>query len=460
MFDLIETDTPERPAIKQLRDGIYFDLPENIYHAQQRLSSSGIQDLLVSEGDFWARSWLNPANADKDKEPTKAQILGRAYHTARLEPDLLLQRFAQEFDAQDCPDGLTNDTEVRAALKLLQPQKDAIEGLLANDTAVKEALAAMGQPKAIAGEDAAARALRLRSLRPEVQIWSLIVADWEAINGPMTAPADESAATRAQRLIGLGYTGKIFAIERAAYEAQHAGKTFIAREYWAQVLADMELIKSNPEVRQYLIGGEPEVSILWTDQPSGLKMKARIDYLRPNEGNDFKTFENMMRKPLRRCLADAFRYNRYYIQSVVYHDAMEEIRAGLEVAGPATLAQVDLIEAIRANPIPMGIRYTFQQKGGVPNLLTMNVKLYHGMHPGTEAAAAGADPETLKMMRAKYGEPSLLHRRAQLDIASAKRKFAACFEIFADGEPWRTIEADTELTDDDFNQFWLDMRDV
>ena len=47
-----------------LEDGIYFDLDEDQYHAEERLSASGICNMLVSPPTFWANSWLNP---DKDE---------------------------------------------------------------------------------------------------------------------------------------------------------------------------------------------------------------------------------------------------------------------------------------------------------------------------------------------------------------------------------------------------------
>ena len=89
-----------------LPDGIYFNLDERVYHALPRLSASGINNLLVSPATFWNESWLNP---DKKDEDTPARILGRAYHTARLEPHKFDTQFVCELDKEDYADGLTTD---------------------------------------------------------------------------------------------------------------------------------------------------------------------------------------------------------------------------------------------------------------------------------------------------------------------------------------------------------------
>lgn len=50
-------------------DGIYFDLPEEEYHADPAIGSSGIKNLIVSPLKFWIKSAYNP---DKIEEEEKA----------------------------------------------------------------------------------------------------------------------------------------------------------------------------------------------------------------------------------------------------------------------------------------------------------------------------------------------------------------------------------------------------
>jgi len=86
-------------------DGIYFGLPAEIYHAVPRLSASGLQDLLISPATFWRGSWLDPDRPEGDEEATKAQILGKAYHTARLEPELFDSAYVRALEKSEFPEG-------------------------------------------------------------------------------------------------------------------------------------------------------------------------------------------------------------------------------------------------------------------------------------------------------------------------------------------------------------------
>lgn len=65
-----------------MKDGIYFNLPAEEYHAQKRLTSTGIRNLLISPTYFWFNSAFNPNKVDKK---TKALDEGTIYHKAILE---------------------------------------------------------------------------------------------------------------------------------------------------------------------------------------------------------------------------------------------------------------------------------------------------------------------------------------------------------------------------------------
>lgn len=140
-----------------MENGIYFNLSDEEYHQIERLSASGIKDLLISLPTFWARSWMNPQKTNDD---TPAKILGRAYHAAIFEPETVDQRFVRELNYDDFPDMLTTDS------------------------AVKDCLANLGEVKTRQGELALDRALRLQSLGFEKPIKSLVDADFqENLNG-------------------------------------------------------------------------------------------------------------------------------------------------------------------------------------------------------------------------------------------------------------------------------------
>ena len=65
-----------------MKDGIYFNLPAEEYHAQKRLTSTGIKNLLISPTCFWFNSAFNP---NRPKKTSKAMDEGTIYHKAILE---------------------------------------------------------------------------------------------------------------------------------------------------------------------------------------------------------------------------------------------------------------------------------------------------------------------------------------------------------------------------------------
>lgn len=410
-----------------LADGIYFGLAEEVYHALPRLSVSGMQKLLVSPATFWAGSWLNPKKAgtlaaalaasasnlalsvldalkalhpempepeaDDAEAATKAQLLGKAYHCARLEPEELDARFVRALDKGDMPKGsLFTGTDMGKALEELGEKKS---GSVAEQAARLEA----------AGFDRA-------------KVWHLQLADWE--------------------------------------EARN-GRTPIPAEYWEEIVADMELIRSTPEIAALLTGGAAEVSILWTDR-NGIPMKARLDYLRPTGWTDFKTFANPNGKHLEQCIADAFVFNRYHVQAAGYREAIEMIRTGaIEVQGDAEEWHREMIEAIGLHTAEPECHYVFQEKGGIPNLLAKLVR-FHELPEGREEEinALARTEDHARRARELMERRSLWLVRAEREVRKAKRLFRAYSEIYAAGEPWRPFNPVGELSDAAFRPAWLD----
>lgn len=372
-----------------LADGVYFNLKEKEYHALPRLSASGICNLLVSPATFWFESWLNPERQDDD---TPARVLGRAYHTGRLEPHRLDELFFPELNKEDY-DGLLTDTAIKAELKELdQPQTKAGEGVL----------------------------------------------------------------ERAHRLRAAGYEGKIWHLDLEEWENEKGDRTPIPAHFWNDIETDMNRLRQSPEIVELLTGGAAEVSILWTCEESGIKMKARLDYLKPNMIVDLKTFQNSARKRLDQAIADAFRYNRYYIQAAVYWHAVELIRAGKIGIVDATEDQAKLFEAIASNPRPLAVWYVFQEKGGVPNLVAYEIGMLN-VHASADFYEVGIDDATVRQrVRDSLAHKSALMMKAQVEIRQAKADFATYSEVYSEGEPWLPVTPLRALDDQSFNGFWLE----
>lgn len=380
--------------IDSIEDGVYFGLPDTVYHAVPRLSASGLQRLCVSPATFWRGSWLDPDRPELDEEETKAQQLGKAYHVARLEPERFHATYVRELDKADFP----------------------AKGFLSSDEKVKQELKARGLQQTVSGE---------------------------------------SMADRAERLLDDGFEGTCFTLEKARWEASVNGRVPIPAKYFDQIATDMERLRASDDIADLLSGGEAEVSIFWTDR-YGLKMKARVDYLTPGWWDDFKTFDNSRGKELEQALADAVRYNRYHVQAVTYRDAVEAIRlGGLQIKGEATEPQRSLVAGIQIRPDELACWYIFQEKGGVPNLLAMDFPFYT-VPLNTKLGHAGASEEAIARVEAGARVKSGLHIRAIQDIDKAKRDFVLYAEVYEPGQPWSPIEAVRRFSDQHFNRYWLE----
>jgi hypothetical protein len=65
--------------------------------------------------------------------------------------------------------------------------------------------------------------------------------------------------------------------------------------------------------------GKPEVSILWTDDETGVPMKARLDYLTDSRILDLKTFSNSQGSDIMRLVANHMIKYRYHVQAAIYN---------------------------------------------------------------------------------------------------------------------------------------------
>lgn len=376
-----------------LEDGIYFGLPQEEYHALQRLSGSGCQNLLVSPATFWADSWLNPARMEKEELEQKAEalILGSAYHSAKLEPEIFAYTYRRGLNLADFGDDmLTSHEQIKAKLKEL------------------------GHPQTVAGEKVLDAARRLRD---------------------------------------AGYTKPIkHLVEDEFARSIEEGEIVLHWRSYDQVVADAAAVRLNPEISQFLAEGASEVTILWTDD-KGVKWKARIDRLQVKRIVDLKTFENPRRKILEQVLYDAIAYNRLYIQAFVYWTACELIRASkLSIRKVQTKEQKALIEAIRQNPDPFEYWWVFQEKKGVPNVLARRLRMTEEPHPSHLVNAP--DEKSREELRRKMQSPSMIWSKAKLEVEHARNLFLQCAEIWPTG-PWGAMVPIADIDDEGFNSFWL-----
>jgi PDDEXK-like domain of unknown function (DUF3799) len=84
------------------RYGIYFNMPEDEYHADPAIGSTDLRRLLASGPDYW---WSSPLNPQREQRETPALAFGKAMHRFVLEGR---QAFASQFIRR--PDEVTRMT--------------------------------------------------------------------------------------------------------------------------------------------------------------------------------------------------------------------------------------------------------------------------------------------------------------------------------------------------------------
>lgn len=331
-------------------------------------------------------------NPDREEPDTEASIDGTAYHVALLEPERFAASYRPEPNPADYPEALMTASEVMATLKEL------------------------GEKQTVKGESSLDRARRLQALGFDRPIWACVMDDWQR------ADPDET-------MIGL------------------------PQKVLVQVARDVERIRKNPELLPFVTGGQSEVSVLWTGK-DGTRWKARIDYLKPGQVIDLKSFANPSRKNLERCITDAISYNRYYVQAVLYWQAAQAIRdLDLPVIAE-TAAQEDLVDAIREGTEPFEFWWIFQQKGGVPNALAR--KLRRNLMVHNDRVADAPDEDRRESLRKKLSRPpSRIFEKGTMELESCARLLRQCQEIWPSG-PWGSMVPVGEVDDESFSPYFLE----
>lgn len=350
-----------------LPDGIYFGLKEDDYHAEPRLSASGIKNLLVSPMDFWARCpWLNAAAKDDDDEPEWA-IKGRAYHARICEgKDVFYGRYVPEFQAPaDC---LKTADDLKAECRAME--------------------------------------LKLGGSKDEL----------------------------IERLLAAGCRKPLYDVLKDEYAETHKGKTFLRPDWIYDIELAAACIEKHPTLSKCFMGGFPEVAILWTadvekNDGSGeffqLKMKMKVDYLKPAAIVDLKSFANKMQKPLDRAVYFDMAAHRYHIQSTVYYDGLQAAKSliankcvrVLQGASPSDA----WLEAVAK--LDKQFVFVYQQKGPAP------------------VAAGYILPSHLGLISVG---------RAQ--VREAQQIFQACMDHYG-SSPWIMDRALQQIADTDIPQF-------
>lgn len=381
-----------RARIDAIVDGIYFDLPADIYHEVPRLSASGIKKLCVSPATFWRGSWLDPERPTLEENETDAKILGRAYHMARLEPHLFHDTFVRELDKAEMPKGsLLTGVEMSAKLEDI------------------------GLKKSGTNEEKAERLLDHGF--PAAKIWF---------------------------------------VQQQIWEAERRARTPIPAKYFDQMETDMKRIAGNGDIARLLSGGCAEVSIFWTDRHGiKMKARLdylHLDHwadLKTFANPNGKRLQKALADALQynRYDVQAVVY-RDAVEAVRV--------GGLQIIGDATDQQRQLVAQLQVKPHELACQYIFQEKGGVPNLLAREFPFYAVPYSTLFNEPFSKSEEHAERVREMTRHRTRLFVRAEREMIEAKKAFVLHSQVYQPGEPWFPLDATGEFTDDEFHPYWLE----
>lgn len=106
-------------------NGIYFNLSEDEYFNENRLSSTDIRNLLKSPTEYWLNSNFNPL---KEEKKSQVKFEGKLYHCLILEPENFDKKY------KIIPEGLTGNSKEAKMWRSIQGlNHDLVNNKLYND---------------------------------------------------------------------------------------------------------------------------------------------------------------------------------------------------------------------------------------------------------------------------------------------------------------------------------------
>ncbi|WP_445768857.1 PD-(D/E)XK nuclease-like domain-containing protein [Rheinheimera sp.] len=265
----------------ELVEGIYLDLPNEVYHGLNALSSSGLKTFVSCPARYF-REYLSGITRKRTLALTRTFDAGTYGHELCLEPAGFYDRYFREPIAADHPDALTTVEQIEAAL--LEAGLPAKEGkseklarLLRIDPSVDKTTIKtiadidneLTRLNASKTESKLDKAIRLVEKNPNAEVFDLIAEQTRHSHGPMELKPHPE-------------TGK----EVATY----GGKLPIDGVVWDDAHRVQKTVRKHKEANLYISNGLPEVAIIARCNITGMMLKVKFDWLRfDDDGIDLKT---------------------------------------------------------------------------------------------------------------------------------------------------------------------------
>lgn len=207
----------------------------------------------------------------------------------------------------------------------------------------------------------------------------------------------------------------IFDNLQTAYYEKNKGKIFLPADDFSKLAVMKKYLDVETQFMDYFQHGVPEVSFIFPCPVTGIKMKARLDYLTLHI-SDLKTFSKKSKKPIDGIVRDAFMYERYDIQFYVYSTARRIIFEGLKEKKWKAYGDHN----------PEWLQYLVEN---------YNDSFYFGYIESSR-------PYNVRILdveqwRKQDEEHNMLYEKAELSYEDAVNKFVHCMKTFGPDIPWR-----------------------
>ncbi|MDC9563424.1 MULTISPECIES: PD-(D/E)XK nuclease-like domain-containing protein [unclassified Pseudoalteromonas] len=223
----------------ELIEGIYINMPNDLYHSLPALSSSQLKEFKESPPHYFRR-YLSGIEVKRTLQTQRTLDAGTLGHELILEPEDFHNKYFRELLPIDEPDALHTEAQIKAELEKLN-------------------LKTTGS-KAVKTE-------RLLNMNPNAKVFD----DLQRIN---------------REKQGVQSTAVIEGEEKTLY----GGKLGVDGQVWDSALRIVKSLKNEPQADAYINYGLPEVAIIARCPRTNLLLKVKFDWLRfDDEAADVKT---------------------------------------------------------------------------------------------------------------------------------------------------------------------------
>jgi hypothetical protein len=265
----------------ELVEGIYLNLPNDVYHSLNALSSTGLKTFVDSPARYY-RDYLSGISRKRTLAQKRTLDAGTYGHELCLEPDGFYDRYFRDCVQSDFPDALITVDQIEGALiaaglpakegkqeklaRLLRIDPKADQSGLKTVADIDNALVAVGASKTESKLD---KAQRLSQSNPNVQVFDLLL--------------EQNRLKHGQRVETVyPDTGDV--------TVRYGDKLPIDGVVWDDAHRIQATVRNHAEADMHLSYGLPEVAIIAKCPITGMMLKVKFDWLRfDDKAVDLKT---------------------------------------------------------------------------------------------------------------------------------------------------------------------------